>query len=388
MTRPAPGHPRALALTIALGLSCIGVLGACSGPKAPTAALHGDDISGVMPSLEFTLTGPSGATMTAADLRGKTVLLYFGYTHCPDVCPTTLAVLAQALKRLGPAAAAVRVLFVSVDPKRDSGQALARYASYFGPQFIGLTGTDNQLTALTKRYRVAYRRDPPDARGDYAVYHSSAVFVFDQDGRARLLATPSETSDELRGDLNTVIRSGNSGPPPGVSAAATAENVLNVYNWSDFIGPSIISDFEKESGIKVHYDVYDSNEMMEVKLLSGHTNYDIVVPGGSFLEREVKAGVYRKLDKSLLPNLKNLDPGAALATAVYDPGNQYGVDYTWLISVGMGYELGKVKARLPDAPFDSWPPPKRCSVGYVPTFATSIPFGTCPTSPMETSASR
>ena len=82
-----------------------------------------------------------------------------------------------------------------------------------------------------------------------------------------------------------------------------SQNTLNVYNWSEFIGPSIVSDFEKESGIKVHYDVYESNEMMEVKLLSGHTNYDIVVPGGSFFERDVKAGVYRKLDKSLLPDL-------------------------------------------------------------------------------------
>lgn len=162
----------------------------------------------------------------------------------------------------------------------------------------------------------------------------------------------------LLGSLASLVAacSGNSSPPPQAStaAAAASENVLNIYNWSDFIGPSIISDFEKESGIKVNYDVYESNEMMEVKLLSGHTNYDIVVPGGSFFEREVKAGVYQKLDKSLLPNLKNLDPGAALATAVYDPGNQYGVDYTWLISVGMGYEPGKVKARLPDAPLESW----------------------------------
>jgi spermidine/putrescine-binding protein len=112
--------------------------------------------------------------------------------------------------------------------------------------------------------------------------------------------------------------SGNSSPPSQTSptAAAASENVLNIYNWSDFIGPSIISHFEKESGIRVHYDVYETNEMMEVKLPSGHTNYDIVVPGGSFFEREVKAGVYRKLDKSLLPNLKNLDPGAVLATAV------------------------------------------------------------------------
>jgi protein SCO1 len=212
VTLRAPRRERALALIcalpliFALGLLCICVLEACSGPKNPTAALHGDDISGVMPALEFTLTGPSDATMTAADVRGKTVLLYFGYTHCPDVCPATLAKLAQALKRLGPAAAAVRILFVSVDPKRDSGQVLERYASYFAPQVIGLTGTDDQLTALTKRYRVAYRRDVPDALGDYAVYHSSAVFVFDQDGTARLLATPAETSDELAEDLKTVIR--------------------------------------------------------------------------------------------------------------------------------------------------------------------------------------
>src|SRR3984957_10229046 len=102
----------------------------------------------------------------------------------------------------------------------------------------------------------------------------------------------------LLGSLASLVAacSGNSSPPPQAStaaaAAAASENVLNIYNWSDFIGPSIISDFEKESGIKVHYDVYESNEMMEVKLLSGHTNYDIVVPGGSFFEREVKAGVY------------------------------------------------------------------------------------------------
>ena len=157
---------------------------------------------------------------------------------------------------------------------------------------------------------------------------------------------------------------GSNTPAPASGTAAVAdsqrarsdesENILNVYNWSDYIGPSVVSDFEKESGIKVHYDVYETNEMMEVKLLSGHTNYDIVVPGGSFFEREVRAGVYRKLDKSLLPGLKNMDPDAARATAVYDPGNQYGVDYTWLISVGLAYDVAKVKARLTNAPLDSW----------------------------------
>ncbi len=100
--------------------------------------------------------------------------------------------------------------------------------------------------------------------------------------------------------------------------------------------------------------MYESNEMMEVKLLAGHTNYDVVVPGGSFFERELKAGVYQKLDKNLLPNLKNLDPEAVRTTAIYDPGNQYGVDYMWLVSVGLGYDTSKIRKRLPDAPLDSW----------------------------------
>jgi protein SCO1/2 len=195
----------ALPLILSLGLACLFAMAACSGPKAPALTFHADDVSGVMPPLEFTLAGRSGVPVTAADVRGKTVLLYFGYTHCPDVCPATLTKLAQALKRLGPEAAATQVLFVSVDPKRDSGPLLQRYASYFGPQVIGLTGTDDQLTALTKRYRVAYRRDAPDVHGDYAVYHSSAVFVFDRDGHARLLVTPDETSDQLAADLKALI---------------------------------------------------------------------------------------------------------------------------------------------------------------------------------------
>jgi putrescine transport system substrate-binding protein len=134
----------------------------------------------------------------------------------------------------------------------------------------------------------------------------------------------------------------------------TADKILNVFNWGNFIDPTVVTDFEKEFGVKVHYDVYDTNETMEVKLLAGHTGYDVVVPGGSFFEKEIKAGVYQKLDKRLLPNLKNLDPGAVEATAVLDPGNQYGVDYTWLISVGLGFDAAKIKARVADAPLDSW----------------------------------
>lgn len=133
-----------------------------------------------------------------------------------------------------------------------------------------------------------------------------------------------------------------------------SEKVLNVYNWSDYLDPAVIPAFEKEYGVKINYDVYDSNEMLETKLLAGYTNYDVVVPSGYFLEHQIHAGVYRKLDKARLPNLKNIDPEVARGMAVYDPGNQYAVGYMWLSTTGIGYNVAEIKARLADAPVRSW----------------------------------
>ena len=147
--------------------------------------------------------------------------------------------------------------------------------------------------------------------------------------------------------------SAQSPAPQAASAAAGEEKVLNVYNWSDYIEPTVIPAFEKETGIKVNYDVFDSNEVLETKLLTGHTNYDVVAPSGPFLERQIKAGVYRKLDKSLLPNLKYLDPGVARSEALYDPGNDYAIDYMWITS-GPGYNVAKINERMANAPVDSW----------------------------------
>ncbi len=146
---------------------------------------------------------------------------------------------------------------------------------------------------------------------------------------------------------------GPSPPPAHADANAAEEKVLNVYNWSDYIDPAVIPDFEKASGIKVNYDVFDSNEVLETKLLTGHTNYDVVVPSGPFLEQQITVGVYRKLDKSLLPNLKNVDPQTARSAAVYDPGNDYAVDFMWITS-GPGYNVAKIRERMADAPLDSW----------------------------------
>ena len=146
---------------------------------------------------------------------------------------------------------------------------------------------------------------------------------------------------------------GCSGPAAQGSRASESENILNVDNWSDYIQPTVVADFQKEYGIRVNYDVFDSNEILETKLLTGHTNYDIVVPSGAFLERQLQADIYQKLDKALLPSLKNVDPQVARAAAVYDPGNQYSVDYMWITS-GVGFNTAEIRARMPEAPLDSW----------------------------------
>jgi putrescine transport system substrate-binding protein len=140
---------------------------------------------------------------------------------------------------------------------------------------------------------------------------------------------------------------------PVASVPTDAEKVLNVYNWSDYIEPSVVPGFEKEYGIKVNYDVFDSNEVLETKLLAGKTGYDIVVPSASFMERQIKAGVFQKLDKSKLTNLKNLDPVITERIAHHDPGNEHAVNYFWGTS-GVGYNVEKIKAIMPDAPVDSF----------------------------------
>jgi putrescine transport system substrate-binding protein len=142
------------------------------------------------------------------------------------------------------------------------------------------------------------------------------------------------------------------------SAARAEEARLHIYNWSDYVAPDTIANFEKETGIAVTYDVYDGNEVLEAKLLAGHSGYDIVVPSASpFMARQIAAGAYRALDKSKLPNLKNLDPHLMALAATADPGNMHGVPYLWSVT-GIGYNLAMVERALGapaagDAPRDS-----------------------------------
>ncbi len=139
-----------------------------------------------------------------------------------------------------------------------------------------------------------------------------------------------------------------------VSFGASAQDrVVNVYNWSDYIDESIIEDFTKETGIKVVYDVFDSNEILETKLLAGGTGYDIVVPTGTFLARQIQAGVFQKLDKSKLPNISNMWDMIQERTEKYDPGNDYSINYMWG-TTGIGYNVEKVKEALGIDRIDSW----------------------------------
>ncbi|MEQ7918847.1 polyamine ABC transporter substrate-binding protein [Xanthomonas sp. WHRI 1810A] len=137
------------------------------------------------------------------------------------------------------------------------------------------------------------------------------------------------------------------------AVSALAESTVRIYNWSDYIGTDTLAEFESTTGIKTKYDVFDSNETLEGKLLAGHTGYDVVVPSNHFLGKQIKAGAFQKLDKSQLPNYKNLDPELLKRLEKNDPGNQYAVPYLWGTN-GIGYNVEKVKAALGVDTIDSW----------------------------------
>lgn len=140
----------------------------------------------------------------------------------------------------------------------------------------------------------------------------------------------------------------------GTSALWAAEDkVVHVYNWSDYIDDTILKEFEAETGIKVVYDTFDSNDTLETKLLTGNTGYDVVVPSGSFLARQITAGVFRELDRAKLTNIANMDPAILARVAIWDDGNKHAVPYMWG-TTGVAYNVKKIRERMPDAPVDSF----------------------------------
>jgi protein SCO1 len=176
-------------------------LAACGGSDKPW---HATDITGAMPKLQFRMQRANDATIVSEqNYRGRVVILYFGYTHCPDVCPATLANLSAVLDRLDTQAYDVAVLFVSVDPDRDTQPVLAKYVHGFARQVEGLSGPPNGLLALTRRYRVLYSVTKDSPGHPYAVMHSNSVFFFDRAGSARLVTT---STDDIAGITEDVKR--------------------------------------------------------------------------------------------------------------------------------------------------------------------------------------
>jgi protein SCO1/2 len=163
----------------------------------------------IMPPLDFSLVDENGQAVEAEDYAGKATLVYFGYTFCPDVCPITLARLAGTLNRLDDDVRDdIQVLFITVDPARDTPEVVKRYTAAFGDEFIGITGERAEIDALTNRMRVTYEYEAPNKRGDYIVTHTSAVFAFDREGEARFLIRDSHPVADAVADINRLVTEG------------------------------------------------------------------------------------------------------------------------------------------------------------------------------------
>ncbi|TBW56001.1 SCO family protein [Marinobacter halodurans] len=187
-----------------LASSVLALLMGCSDGKRHW---NGKDISGVMPDLAFTLRDVDGQTVQPDDTAGQVRVLFFGYTSCPDVCPTTLAYLHKVIEKM-PADTRddITALFVSVDPRRDTPERLGRYVAHFDSHIVGLTGPEDALRELAKRYRTTFGYGDPDSDGNYAVSHSSAIYVFDGKGRIRLLLKQDMPQQQAADDLAQLVR--------------------------------------------------------------------------------------------------------------------------------------------------------------------------------------
>jgi protein SCO1/2 len=187
-----------------MALSTVFLIG-CSDPTQKWSLY---DVSGHLPDLKFSLAGEGNKVITQDHLKDKTVLMFFGYASCPDICPTTMAQLTEVLENLGDDAKDVRIIFVSVDPHRDTPDVLQAYVNAFNKNAIGLTGNEKQVAALARRYRVAYQIEKPKPGDDAKIYdvtHSRGVFIFDKTGRARLLAPDTEKVDVVTQDLRQLL---------------------------------------------------------------------------------------------------------------------------------------------------------------------------------------
>lgn len=182
------------------------LLAGCGGGAEP-AKFKLTDVTGAGFGKALDLTDHHGKPRTLADFRGKVVTVFFGFTHCPDVCPTTLAEMAQVMKELGPEADQVQVLFVTVDPERDTRELLQQYVPAFHPSFLGLYGNAETTARAAKEFKVYYNKQPAKA-GGYSVDHSAGTFILDREGRLRLYAQYGQGAPDLVHDIRLLLKQG------------------------------------------------------------------------------------------------------------------------------------------------------------------------------------
>ena len=186
-----------------LVLIAICLLAACH-PAQP--GFESTDITGADFGKSFALTDHNGRPRTLQDFRGKVVVMFFGFTHCPDVCPTTLAELAGAVRKLGPAADAVQVLLVTVDPARDTPELLAKYVTAFDPRFLALRGTADETSRVAKEFKVIYQKVAGPRPENYGMDHSAGSYIFDRQGRLRLYVSYGRGADVFAHDIGLLLK--------------------------------------------------------------------------------------------------------------------------------------------------------------------------------------
>ena len=193
-----------------LALGCVLLLAFASGcdfgARGSAGSFAGVDITGADYGKEMALSDHTGRPRTLADFRGKVVVVFFGYTHCPDVCPTTLAELAQTMKLLGEQARLVQVLFVTLDPARDDATLLARYVPSFHPAFLGLHGDEAATRKAAQSFRVFFEKQPGKSAQDYSLDHTAGVFVIDREGRTRVFFNVGMRPEQMAADLRVLLR--------------------------------------------------------------------------------------------------------------------------------------------------------------------------------------
>ena len=188
------------AIACALAAACL----AGCGEHQPAAKFRLTDVTGANFGKELNLTDHDGKPRTLADFRGKVVTVFFGFTHCPDVCPVTLAEMAQVVRELGPDGGRVQVLFVTVDPERDTQQVLKQYVPSFNPAFLGLYGDAEATARVAKEFKIYYRKQPAKD-GHYSVDHSAGTYILDSEGRLRLFAQYGAGAPALLHDIRILL---------------------------------------------------------------------------------------------------------------------------------------------------------------------------------------